>query len=149
MIYYYRCEDKFECEKDKSCKSPYSDVPYTMTASSFDKFMKQNNNEFDKEYAEYIEDNTEALKSNKVNEVSNNQLTQTLNADCIPATAIKTEPKLLEIRNICPQNLSPTLYNFTRGYCFLVLKNGTCHRYLCRFKHNVGIFISHSFILIV
>ncbi|XP_025263596.1 uncharacterized protein LOC105259189 [Camponotus floridanus] len=113
-----QCEDIFLNEKDKSSKSLHSDVPYTMTASSFDKYVKENNKEFNKEYAKCIKNDTESLKSDKANEISNNQSTQVLNTYCVPATAIQS--KSSQIKNIYSKK--KTLYDFIKGYCYLVLK---------------------------
>lgn len=145
MIYYYRCEDIFFSEKNKSYKSLNCDVPYTMTASSFDKYMKENNKEFNKEYAKCMENDIESLKSDKANEISNNQSIQVLNTNCVPATAIQS--KSSQIRNIYSKK--KTFYDFIRGYCYQVLKFGTCYknRYqsLCIYRHNVSIFILFYF----
>lgn len=140
MIYYYRCEDISLNEKDKSPKSLHSDVPYTMTASSFDKYVKENNKEFNKEYAKCIENDTESLKSDKANEISNNQSTQVLNTYYVPATAIQS--KSSQTKNIYSKK--KTLHDIIRGYCFILLKCGTCyknHHYQCKFNHDVSIFI--------
>lgn len=141
MIYYYRCEDQSLCEKDKSYKSLHSDIPYPMTASSFDKYVKQNNKEFNKEYAECIENNIEASKSNKANEISNNQSNQALNIDYTSTTA---ESKSLQTRNIYP--IKEILHNFIKTYCFSTLRFGKSTGYWqhqCQYKHDVGIFINY------
>lgn len=131
-----RGEDKFVSERDKSCHSLHFDVPYEMTANSFDKFMKQNNNEFDKDYEEYIENEkikTEPLTFNKSNEVFNNQLTQTITTDCKPATA--TEPNSLQIRNAC--SINENLMGYIKNYCFSALRNRKCTRTPCIYIHNL------------
>ncbi|XP_070170436.1 repetitive organellar protein-like [Polyergus mexicanus] len=130
-----QCEDQSLCEKDKSYKSLHSDIPYPMTASSFDKYVKQNNKEFNKEYAECIENNIEASKSNKANEISNNQSTQALNTDCTSTTA---ESKSLQTRNTYPTK--ETLYDFIKTYCFSTLRFGKTSGYWqhqCKYKHDV------------
>lgn len=152
-MYYCRGEDKFVSEKNKSCHSLHSDVPYEMTANSFDKYVKQNINEFDKEYPEYaeciennIEIKSEPLTFNKPNEVFNNQLTQTLSTDCKPAPA--TEPNSLQIRNTCPinENLNGKGFYF-KGYCYIALRNRQCNRQQCMFIHNVSIFRFYTCVL--
>lgn len=137
MIYYYRCEDQSLCEKNKSYKSLHSDIPYPMTARSFDKYVKQNNKEFNKEYADCIENNIEASKS-KANEISNNQSIQVLNTDCTSATV---ESKLLQTKNI--YSTKETIYNFVRTYCYTTLRFGEDIRHQCKYKHDVGIFINY------
>ncbi|XP_050448925.1 metacaspase-2-like isoform X3 [Cataglyphis hispanica] len=126
-----QCEDQSLYEKNKSYKSLHSDIPYPMTASSFDKYVKQNNKEFNKEYADCIENNIEASKS-KANEISNNQSIQVLNIDCTSATI---ESKSLQTRNIYPTK--ETIYNFIRTYCYTTLRFGTDIKHQCKYKHDV------------
>lgn len=146
MIYYYRCEDISLKEKDKSYKSLHCDVPYTMTASSFDKYVKQNNKEFNKEYAKCLKNDIESLKPDKTNEISNNQSIQVLNTDFIPATAIQS--KSPQTKNIYSKK--KTLYDFTKGYCFQILRFGKCYKnqyYQCMYEHEVSIFILYFIFL--
>jgi|GEM_PF-6619558 len=124
-----------------------------MTASSFNKYIKQNATEFNKEYAKYVEDSTEP--SNKTDEMKrefNNQSGQTIQIDhtnCIPETRTTSKVIGLETKNIeiskC-QLKTINLKNFINGYCFSVLRKGICYKQqLCRYKHEVYLFIYSLF----
>ncbi|XP_011149412.1 putative uncharacterized protein DDB_G0282133 isoform X3 [Harpegnathos saltator] len=52
-------EDTFPDEREKLPKPLYSDTPYTMSTSSFDKYFKQNKSEFNQEYERCRVNNTE------------------------------------------------------------------------------------------
>lgn len=158
--YSCRYESTFFNEQDKSNKSLHSDVPYLMTDSSFNKYMKQNATEFNKEYARYEENSLKI--SNKTDEIKkevNNQSGQTVYKDCVPE--IKTASKVIrEIKNTqvlkhqCLKNnnirtISNNIMKFIHGYCFSILKKGICYKQLhCRYKDNVSIFIYYFFFYI-
>jgi len=127
-----------------------------MTASSFNKYIKQNATEFNKEYAKYVEDSTES--SNKIDEIKreyNNQSEQTIqinHTDCVPETKTTSKVIGLETKNVeiskC-QLKTINLMNFINGYCFSVLRKGICYKQqLCRYKHEVYLFIILFFLLL-
>jgi len=94
-----------------------------MTASSFNKYIKQNATDFNKEYAKYVEDST--VSSNKTDEIRkefNNQSGQTIqidHTDCV--FECKSTSKV-------------------------ILRKGICYKQqLCRYKHEVYLFITLFF----
>ena len=120
-----------------------------MTASSFNKYMKQNVTEFNKEYAKCVEDNIET--SNKTNKTDknefNNQSEQITHTDCISETRTTSKVTAFETKNMkiskCQGLAKINLKNFLNGYCFSILRKGTCYKQqLCKFKHEV-IFIHY------
>lgn len=143
----YSYENTFLSEQDKPKKSLHSDVPYIMTASSFNKYIRQNATEFNKEYAKCIE------MSNKTDETRkefNNQSRQTIHStNCEPETRITSKLVPPEIKNEeiskCSWSQKINVNNFI-GYCFCVLRNGVCNRQpSCKYKHDVSILI-HYFV---
>jgi len=127
-----------------------------MTTSSFNKYIKQNATEFNKEYAKYVEANTEP--SNKIDEIKkefNNQSGQTIqidHKDYVPETRTTSKVTRLETKNIeiskC-QLKTISLKNFINGYCFSVLRKGICYKQqLCRYKHEVYLFIILFFVVL-
>ncbi|XP_036138851.1 uncharacterized protein PF11_0213 isoform X1 [Monomorium pharaonis] len=133
------CETTFLNEQDKSNKSLHSDAPYIMTTSSFNKFVKQNATEFNKEYAKYVESNIQTSnKTCETNREVNRQLRQT--TDCMPETTLKVtslETKKEEILKY-PWSTKIDLKNMIVGYCFCILKKGICHKSIqCRFQHDL------------
>lgn len=118
-----------------------------MTTSSFNKYMKQNATEFNKEYAQCIENSIET--SNKTNKIDknefNNQSGQITHTDCISETRTISKVTALKIRNMkvskC-QELAKINLKILNGYCFSLLRKGTCYKHLCIFKHEV-IFIHY------
>ncbi|XP_039314559.1 uncharacterized protein LOC105193856 isoform X2 [Solenopsis invicta] len=125
-------------ERVRLNKSPQSEIPYIMTTSSFNKYVKQNATEFNKEYAEYIENNEKTLnKTDETNRQVNNKSRQTINTD-IPETLKVTsfETKNKEISK-SPKSKQINIMNFFKGYCFSILKRGTCNKSLihCKFNH--------------
>ncbi|KYN45311.1 hypothetical protein ALC56_00157 [Trachymyrmex septentrionalis] len=136
-------ENTVLCEQDKLNKSLHSDVPYIMTTSSFDKYIKQNATEFNKEYAKCVEDNIEM--SNKTNKTDknefNNQSEQITHTDYISETRTKSKVTALETKSMkvskCQGLAKINLKNFLNGYCFSILRKGTCYKQqLCKFKHE-------------
>ncbi|XP_018352292.1 PREDICTED: uncharacterized protein LOC108754466 [Trachymyrmex septentrionalis] len=137
-------ENTVLCEQDKLNKSLHSDVPYIMTTSSFDKYIKQNATEFNKEYAKCVEDNIEM--SNKTNKTDknefNNQSEQITHTDYISETRTKSKVTALETKSMkvskCQGLAKINLKNFLNGYCFSILRKGTCYKQqLCKFKHEL------------
>ncbi|KYN21645.1 hypothetical protein ALC57_05977 [Trachymyrmex cornetzi] len=137
------CENTVLCEQDKLSKSLHSDLPYIMTASSFNKYMKQNATEFNKEYAKCVEDNIET--SNKTNKTDKNEFSnqpaQITHTDCISETRTTSKVTALETKNVkvskCQGIAKINLKNFLNGYCFSTLRKGTCYKQqLCKFKHE-------------
>lgn len=119
-----------------------------MTTSSFNKYMKQNATEFNKEYAKYVEDSVgtsnETVKTEKE---FNNQSRQTIHTDCVPQTrtskAITFETKNMEVSKWLGKH---NLLNFIHGYCYTKLRKGVCPKQShCRYKHEVYLFILLSF----
>ncbi|XP_018360746.1 PREDICTED: uncharacterized protein PF14_0093-like [Trachymyrmex cornetzi] len=138
------CENTVLCEQDKLSKSLHSDLPYIMTASSFNKYMKQNATEFNKEYAKCVEDNIET--SNKTNKTDKNEFSnqpaQITHTDCISETRTTSKVTALETKNVkvskCQGIAKINLKNFLNGYCFSTLRKGTCYKQqLCKFKHEL------------
>jgi len=104
-----------------------------MITSSLDKYVEENNKEFNKEYA----------NAYQTNEIFNHKSTQVLNTDCVPATA--TQSKSPQTKNVYSKK--KTLYDFVKRYCYKVLTCGRCSKtyYQCNFKHNVSIFIRYFY----
>lgn len=123
-----------------------------MTDSSFNKYVKQNATEFNKEYAKYEENSIEiSNKTDQTKEEVNKQSKQTVYMDYVPQTRTASQIIPCETKNI--KMLQHQLKNsnigtmnnimkFIRGYCFSTLRKGICYKQLqCRYKNNVSIFI--------
>ncbi|XP_011701501.1 PREDICTED: protein PFC0760c-like isoform X2 [Wasmannia auropunctata] len=140
-------ENSFEKEpnkdsKNKSIKSLHSDEPYIMTTSSFNKYVKQNATEFNKEYEQCVKDSVEKLnRADETKREFNNQSRQTMRTNCVSETRIASkvipETKNVEIPK-CQLLKKNTLRNFIHGYCFTRLKKGFCNFTQCRYKHELS-----------
>lgn len=137
-----------------------------MSPSNFENFKKQNNNEFNKQYAELIE-NTEMLNKPSETRVFDKQQVQTdSNTNCAPTTKqqVQTDTNINSApttRLISPLKEKPQIslreekkehaHKYFYGYCFTLLKFNKCHKQWCPFDHNVGIIylLFHVLLLLV
>ena len=121
-------------------------VPYVMTTSSFNKYIRQNATEFNNEYAKYIEDSKEmSNETDGTRREFNNQSRQIIHSNCEPETRIASKLVPLEIKNeeISKCSWSQNM-NFGIGYCLSLLRRGFCHKQCrCTFNHDVSILIHY------
>ncbi|KAL6262909.1 hypothetical protein P5V15_005698 [Pogonomyrmex californicus] len=142
---FYRFEKTLSEEK-KPYKFIHSDLPYMMTAKSFDQYVKKNATEFNKEYAKCIENSTVTSNKidevNKVNKESNDQKEQIMCTEDM--LAIATTSKLVpEIKNeeiSKYQNFQNK--RFFSGYCFSILRKNLCYNTPCIYGHDLQYLIN-------
>lgn len=117
-----------------------------MTTSSFDQFVKQNVNEFNKEYAKYEEKNSIKIL-NKADEIKSRR---TIGINCISETKttskiIPCETKNTEIlkcqylKNSNIGTMNNKIMKYVYGYCFSILRKGICTQPQCKYKRYVSI----------
>ncbi|XP_071626837.1 uncharacterized protein [Temnothorax longispinosus] len=138
-----RATSTFLSEQNEPSKSLHSDVPYIMTTSSFNKYIKQNATEFNKEYEKFEEDDTEEWnKTDETKREFNNQLRRT--TDCVPEikTVSKIPPLIQNIEMVKSQwvrkNIKNKIPSLVNGYCYTLLKRGICYNQgYCRYMHDL------------
>ncbi|XP_071563681.1 uncharacterized protein [Temnothorax nylanderi] len=141
-----RVTSTFLSEQNEPSKALHSDVPYIMTTSSFNKYIKQNATEFNKEYAKYEEDDTEEWnKTDETKREFNNQLRPT--TDCVPEikTVSKVPPFIQNIEMLKPQWVRKNfkknkIHSLVNGYCYMLLRKGICYKQAqayCRYMHDL------------
>ncbi|XP_011875751.1 PREDICTED: uncharacterized protein LOC105566399 isoform X2 [Vollenhovia emeryi] len=128
--------------KPNKSLSLHFDEPYEMTVNSFDKYVKQNETEFNKEYAKFEENIKLSNRTGETKKELYSQSRQAIRTNNVPETETvsKVPPEakntgILQnqrLRNTSNFNIRSHLY----GYCFQTLMKGYCVRQQCRYNHE-------------